>query len=179
MELNHIITLILVTAAAFFDLRSKRIPNTLTYSACALGLLLGVFSGGWPGLGNAALGFAAGFVPMFILFAGGTLGGGDVKLMAGVGALLGFPAALNAVIASILAGGFFAAVLLLWQGRLLGILKYAGSKLWSKVFTYYAPLPEPEANDAFPFGVAIALGTAMTIASMVTGVNSPANLFGW
>lgn len=178
MELNHIGVLVLVTAAAWFDLASKRIPNALTYSSWVLGLLLGVVYGGLAGLGNSALGFAAGFVPLLLLYIGGSLGGGDVKLMGGVGALLGFPAGLNALISSILVGGFFAAVILLWQGRLIPILRYAFSRLWSMVNPGHTPVPPPEHKDSFPFGVAIALGTYMTLVSIQLGTNTPANLFG-
>lgn len=178
MTLAHIAAIGLVTVAAFFDITRHRIPNLLTYPSWALGLVLGAYGAGWDGLGNAALGFAAGFVPLLLMFIGGSLGGGDVKLMGGVGALLGFPAALNALISSILVGGFFAAIILLWQGRLVPILKYAASRLWSKIYPVYVPLPAPpEHKDAFPFGVAIALGTMLTLLSLQLGSPTPANLF--
>lgn len=178
MAYTHIAALILVTIAAFFDIASHRIPNVLTYPSWALGLLLGGIYGGWVGVGDSAVGFAVAFFPLLIMYAGGSVGGGDVKLMGGVGALLGFPAGLNALISSILVGGFFAAIILLWQGRLFPILKYAASKFWSKVYPVYVPLPPPpEHKDAFPFGVAIALGTYVTVASIQLGANSPANLF--
>jgi prepilin peptidase CpaA len=178
MAFTHIAVLILVTVAAHFDIASHRIPNILTYPSWALGLLLGVIFGGWEGLADSGLGFAVAFFPLLIMYAGGTVGGGDVKLMGGVGALLGFPAGLNALISSILVGGFFAAIILLWQGRLFPILKYAASKFWSKVYTAYVPLPPPpEHKDSFPFGVAIALGTYLTLASIYSGADTPANLF--
>ena len=168
----------LVTIAAYFDLRSHRIPNALTYPAWVVGLLLAGLTAGWSGALNSALGFAVTFVPLFIMFMGGTMGGGDVKLMGGVGALLGFPAGLNALISSIIVGGFFAAIILLWQGRLFPILKYAASKFWSMIYWAHVPVdPPPEQKDAFPFGVAIALGTYLTVASILAGSKTPANLF--
>ena len=177
MSIAHIAVLILVTAAAYFDITTHRIPNLLTYPSWLVGLFLGLFYGGLPGLANAGLGFVACFVPLLLMYIGRTVGGGDVKLMGGVGALLGFPAGLNALISSILVGGFFAAVILLWQGRLIPILRYAMSKIWSKVYTAYVPLPPPpEHKDAFPFGVAIALGTYLTLISIMYGVDTPANL---
>ncbi len=112
------------------------------------------------------------------MFVGGTVGGGDVKLMGGVGALLGFPAGLNALISSILVGGFCAAIILLWQGRLFPMLGYAASKFWSKIYPAYVPRPPPpEHKDAFPFGVAIALGTYLTLGAILLEANTPANLF--
>ncbi|HEX5764117.1 MAG TPA: A24 family peptidase [Woeseiaceae bacterium] len=178
MTLSHFAAIGLVTAAAFFDIARHRIPNLLTYPSWALGLALGAYAAGMDGMTNAALGFAAGFFPLLLMFMSGSLGGGDVKLMGGVGALLGFPAGLNALISSILVGGFFAAIILLWQGRLIPILKYAASRLWSKVWTVHVPLPAPpEHKDAFPFGVAIALGTYLTLISIQMGAQTPNNLF--
>lgn len=178
MEYSHIGALVLVTVAAYFDIATHRIPNQLTYPSWIVGFLLGGIVGGWAGLLDSGIGFASCFVPLLLMYVGGTVGGGDVKLMGGVGALLGFPAGLNALISSILVGGFFAAIILLWQGRLFPILKYAGSKVWSKVYPLHVALPPPpEHKDSFPFGVAIALGTYLTLASIQLAVSSPANLF--
>ena len=177
MEVTHGSALLLVTVAACFDVTTKRIPNALTYAACLWGFALGAYFGGWAGLGDSALGFAGGFVPVLIMFLGGSIGGGDVKLMGAVGALLGFPGGLNAFISAVLVGGFFAAIILLWQGRLGPILRYAFSTLLSKVVPTYVPYPAPPAvKDSFPFGVAIALGTYLTVVSMLLGRTTPANL---
>lgn len=178
MTSAHVAVLVLVTIAAFFDIVRHRIPNALTYPSWALGLALGAWTGGMAGIESAVMGFASGFVPLLLMFMGGSLGGGDVKLMGGVGALLGFPAGLNALISSILVGGFLAAIILLWQGRLFPVLKYAASKGWSMVYTAHVPVsPPPERKDAFPFGVAIALGTYLTVISLQLGSVTPANVF--
>lgn len=171
--------LLLVTLAAVFDLSLHKIPNRLTYPSWVLGFALAAWLSGLAGLGNAALGFAAGFIPMLAMFLGGTIGGGDVKLMGGVGALLGFPEALNALITSILVGGVFAALILLWQGRLWGILHYALSTAWSKVNPFHVPVDKPaQVKDAFPFGIAIALGTYLTVLTSALGYRTPAQLLG-
>ena len=178
MPVAEVSVFLLVTVAAYFDVTTKRIPNGLTYASWVWGFALGAYLGGWAGLADSALGFAGGFIPVLLMFLGGSIGGGDVKLMGGVGALLGFPGGLNAFIAAIIVGGFIAAIILLWQGRLLPILRYAFSTLWSKVNPWYVPYPAPTApKDSFPFGVAIALGTYLTLASMFLGQRTPANLF--
>lgn len=177
MEYSHIAALVLVTVAAYFDIATHRIPNQLTYPSWVLGFLLAVVAGGVAGLVNSVIGFASCFIPLLLMYIGGTVGGGDVKLMGGVGALLGFPAGLNALISSILVGGFLAAIILLWQGRLIPIIKHAASKGWSKVYPRHPPpSPLPEHKDSFPFGVAIALGTYLTLMSIQLAVSSPANL---
>lgn len=84
-----------LTAAAVTDIRTERVPNVLTYGAMAAGVLLwtvaGLIRGGGSGAaGHAAaalLGCAAGYIPFAVIFAAGGLGGGDVKLMAAVGAV--------------------------------------------------------------------------------------------
>jgi prepilin peptidase CpaA len=85
----EVAVLCLVTVAAGCDLAKHRIPNALVYPGWAVGFALGYATAGVAGLTSAALGFVVCFLPMFLLFVSGSLGGGDVKLMAGVGALLG------------------------------------------------------------------------------------------
>lgn len=177
MGMAEAAVLCLVTVAAICDLAKHRIPNALVYPGWALGMILGYASAGLSGLASACLGFAVCFFPMFLLFASGSLGGGDVKLMAGVGALLGFPAGLNALISTILVGGFLAALILLWQGRLIPLVRLGLQRVWAVATRSPSPEPRPRHRDAFPFGVAIALGTYMTVASIHLGQQTPANLF--
>jgi prepilin peptidase CpaA len=178
VSLAEISVVVLVTVAAFFDIHTRRIPNALTYASWAWGFALAAAAGGWVGLMDSALGFTGGVLPVLLMFIGGSIGGGDVKLMGGVGALLGFPGGLNAFIAAIVVGGFFAAVILLWQGRLWPILRHVLSTLWSKVYAAHVPYPRPvETKDAFPFGVAIALGTYLTLASTLLDQRTLASAF--
>src|SRR5215211_5201799 len=75
--------------AAGIDWRERRIPNWLTV-IMALSGIAGSFMGGHVAApGQAMLGLLVGFAIPFVLFAMGALGGGDVKLLAGVGAWLG------------------------------------------------------------------------------------------
>lgn len=172
-EPYYLILLALLVPAAFMDMRSHRIPNYLTYPAMLAGLVLGLAAGGTYGLGIHFAGLLAGGIPLYLMFLGGSLGGGDVKLMAAVGAIVGFPSALNALIASILVGGLCAALILIWQGRLPGMVRYCWQSLWHRIgVVSTAPAPLPTHRDAFPFGVAIALGTLSAVwptGSPVTG----------
>lgn len=83
-----LLALVLVCfASVWFDLRTRRLPNWLTVGALGVALAMRAFPAGpdlWPGVASAVTAFAFGF-PFFL--AGG-LGGGDVKLMAGLAAFL-------------------------------------------------------------------------------------------
>ncbi|MBL8746323.1 MAG: prepilin peptidase [Phycisphaerae bacterium] len=96
-------------AAAWIDSAMRRVPNVLTYPAIIFGLalnclvvpLIGALDGelvlrwiGSPGAAQAAWGFllCAGFG--IISFISRGLGGGDVKLLAAIGALIGLSAVI-------------------------------------------------------------------------------------
>ena len=96
--------------------------------------------------------------------------------MAAIGAIKGYPFVLNAMITSILLGGLVALLILIWEGRLLNVLRFAGATL-GRIF-YRKIQPEPlEARSAFPFGSVICLGTFLTIAAEWIGHSSPAEFF--
>jgi prepilin peptidase CpaA len=76
--------------AAAFDWRSRRIPNRLSVSAFAAGLLFRGLFGGGAGLVDAAAGLAIAVLPLLVLWLIGGGGGGDVKLMAGLSVWLGY-----------------------------------------------------------------------------------------
>ena len=89
MNSAHIVGLTIASLACVTDLRTRRIPNVLTFGAALAGLLYQFVSGGIDGLGHAALGWLVGAVIFILPFALGGLGGGDVKLLAALGAWLG------------------------------------------------------------------------------------------
>ena len=90
MSATTLFAVILFTSAAVvFDLRSRRIPNWLTVSSGALGLVYHLATGGISGLGFGLGGFVVGFGVLLVLWLVGGGGGGDVKLMGAVGAWLG------------------------------------------------------------------------------------------
>ena len=85
----HICTLTIAGAACVTDLRTRRIPNVLTFGAALAGLVFQFATGGVEALGQAALGWLLGALVFLLPFALGGLGGGDVKLLAALGAWLG------------------------------------------------------------------------------------------
>ena len=110
MNSAHIVGLTIASLACVTDLRTRRIPNVLTFGAALAGLLYQFVSGGIDGLGHAALGWLVGAVIFILPFALGGLGGGDVKLLAALGAWLGPADVLWLSLYTGVAGGVMALV---------------------------------------------------------------------
>jgi prepilin peptidase CpaA len=113
------VLLALVLAAAIYDVRYRRIPNWLTVAGVLAGLgLNGFLDGGRSGLFlSSLLGLGIAFVVYFVLYALRAMGAGDVKLMAAVGAIVGWPDWLGIFIITAIIGGIMAAILVVARGR--------------------------------------------------------------
>jgi prepilin peptidase CpaA len=115
--------LALLVWAAVVDVRSRRIPNWLTLSLIATGLFRAAMPDAPVGLGQGLAGMGAGFGLTFILFALGAMGGGDVKMFAGIGAWVGTGRVVEIFAAAALAG----MVIVIWQaargGRLASLAR--------------------------------------------------------
>src|SRR4051812_23420093 len=108
--------------AAIVDLRSRRIPNWLTASLLVAGIGLNLWRGGLPGGGLAVAGAALGLLMLLPLYVIRAMGAGDVKLLAGLGALLGPHALVSVALYAALVGGLMSALMLARGGRLLSVL---------------------------------------------------------
>jgi prepilin peptidase CpaA len=147
-EPRSLILLLLLLAASISDLRTRRIPNRLTFGGITLALLYGLLahhphSGGffWA-LGGMALGLAM-MLPLYLLHA---MGAGDVKLMAMVGSFLGPEATWQAVIFVFITGGLAAISYALWHrmaGKLLRNSAEAVQLLYINVAAGIVPMPAP------------------------------------
>ena len=105
-------------AACVTDLRSRRIPNALTFGASAAAFAFWAYTGGLTGLGVSATGWLAGcllFLPWFLLRG---MGAGDVKLLAALGAWTGPSTALWIALYASVAGGVMAIVTTMASGYL-------------------------------------------------------------
>src|SRR5262245_28765406 len=102
----------LAVIACWCDIRTRRIPNWLTFPAAALGLIAATAMHGGSGAAASAIGWFVGLLLFFPLFALRGLGGGDVKLMGALGAWLGTSMVLGVAFYTTLAGGVLAIVLI-------------------------------------------------------------------
>jgi len=144
---------VVLIVSAVTDLRDRKVYDWLTLPGIAFGLTLGWANGE---LGSCALGFAVAVgVFGFAVWIGG-MGGGDLKLMAAIGAIQGYPFVVHAIFWSSLAGAVLALGKLAWDGLLT-------KGLW-RTARYLFTL-KPESGDGellkqkIPYGVAISAGT--------------------
>lgn len=111
--------LIALALVIVLDLRSRIIPDVITLPAIVYALLLALALGGAAGLAEGGLGMAAagGGVWLLAIASRGGIGGGDIKLMAVLGAALGWKGALIAFALSQIAAGIVALVLIIARRR--------------------------------------------------------------
>lgn len=120
-----VLALFVSVFAAATDLCNGRIPNKLTFPAMLIGLGLHGIVHGIAGLIASLLGLVicAG-VPGILYKAtkGAGIGGGDIKLFAALGAILGPSSGLEVEFSAFLLVGIYALFRLAYQGRLWGTL---------------------------------------------------------
>ena len=107
-----------VSLCAVSDVRTRRIPNALTASGMLAGLAVNTLSRGAPGFFDSLTGLVLSGVVLLAPFALGGIGGGDVKMMAAVGAIVGARLGLTGLAVGIVLGGVVMVVHLARQGRL-------------------------------------------------------------
>ncbi|MDP2847417.1 MAG: A24 family peptidase [Humidesulfovibrio sp.] len=152
-----------LAAATCIDLRSQRIPNALTIPTALAALAFHALNQGPAGFWFSAGGLGLGFGLMLAPFLFGVMGGGDLKLMAAVGAWLGPQAVFTAFLATSIAGGLYAlAVLAQRRDVLRSVFLRFTSALYATAGTgefHYRPAPGAETLPRLCYGLAISLGT--------------------
>ena len=157
--------------AAATDLRQFKIYNILTLPLIVSGIVYHAASEGWPGMVQSSVATGLCVVILFVPYLCGAFGGGDLKLMMGVGAWLGLPWTVYVLLASSIASGVYAVALLLRYGgfqRLLQNVQIFYYKL-KALGAHIGPeeniemiLAQPDRyRRAIPFGAMVAVGLAL------------------
>jgi prepilin peptidase CpaA len=148
--------------ASAWDLRTRRLPNLLTFGSALAALVFCSATGGLRGLGWSVAGWLAGcavFLPFFLVRG---MGAGDVKLLAALGAWLGPITVLWTAAFGAMAGGVLAIGVLLAHGYLRQAFSNVGYVLWYWKSVGPAPVPQLTLADSkgprLPYAVPILVG---------------------
>lgn len=128
------VVVLLLATAAVIDVRTRRIPNALTFVGALVGIGLAATGNVHVSLAQSVVGLVFGMLLMMPGYLFGKTGAGDVKLMGAAGALVGVGRVPAAFLFTAIAGGVIA------LGFAVARRKVAGT---------------------FPYGPAIAVGTTL------------------
>lgn len=162
--------LLLTGLSAWYDWRTGEIPNWLTLGAIGSGVIGRAIvsshtgSAGWL-IAFGAIGAGICVLVPLVMHRIGMMGGGDLKLLAGMGALLGPFVGMEAQFYAFMVGVIAALVRLAWRGRLLASV--GSTLLMAKnafvVREHHAPVPE-ELAGSIRFAPYAFAATAVTAA---------------
>jgi prepilin peptidase CpaA len=168
------LAIVLALVAGWIDWRSRRLPNWLTVSGFAVGIVVNTAFFGWAGAKTAFLGagIALAILLPVVLLRG--LGAGDWKLMGALGAIVGKDESLHVLIVTIFVAGLIAIGQMIWQKRVRVTLR----NLWELVrgFFVFGLKPHPDINldnagaSTLPFGVAAAAATLLCWGAVIAGI---------
>lgn len=135
------------------DLRSRTISNWLCLFGLIAGLVAQTALQGWSGLGSSLLGALIGFAVFLIFFLLGGMGGGDIKLMAAFGAILGQRQIVHAAVFAAMVGGVIALIYVAYRKLRQAVQPEAdGSK-------------QSVRKESIPYAPAISLGVLISFLS--------------
>ncbi|MEM9914117.1 MAG: A24 family peptidase [Planctomycetota bacterium] len=180
----YVLLIGVVIVAAVTDLRTTLVPNRLTYPAILAGLII------WPvagfivkdgGLaiewGQASwLGMLSGLIPFALLVMTAGLGGGDMKLMAAVGALsASWEVVLSTTIYALVVSVFMAVFVMIRKG----VVKQTLSRVFSAALLASARVKTdlPKDSPTVAFAAAVAVGAVVAGAEQMVGWDSPWRAF--
>jgi prepilin peptidase CpaA len=150
----------------YYDVRYRRIPNVLVLSALLAGVSINTAFGGWQGMLSSLEGFGLAFFPMLLMHIFGAMGAGDVKLFGAVGAVLGVGLVPLAFVLVVMLGALLAVYTMLRAGTVFTTLHGV-----FRIFVGLLPgweMPRfaisPDRKHTIPYGVAIMLGSLITVA---------------
>lgn len=162
---------IFLAVVALIDVTTHRIPNGLTIPAAVAGLALHLWTGGAYGITWSGAGLLTGLALFFPFYLTKGFGAGDVKAMGAVGAFLGPKGVLLAASCTVVAGAVGAILMLLARREHLALRALVARWLWRGYAAYAVGQLCPvtaRADDPtrrrFPYGLAIACGTALSLA---------------
>ncbi len=161
--------------AGWTDLRTEKIFNWLTYPAILIGLIGHGIVGGSPwsspvatqtgvmDLTDSFAGLAVGFLPMFLAWQAGGIGGGDAKLMAAVGALTGWRFVLTAMFYGLAVSVVYSLLVLLRRKIVRDTLGRVFRFMWLALLKNNPGDPATDQSPKVPFGFCLSVGAGVVL----------------
>lgn len=165
---------LIVVIVAIFDLRERRIPNLIVFPASLLGLLINTLESGWGGLLFALKGLGLGFALLFIPYLVKGMKAGDVKFVMAIGSFVGPTAIIRVLLITLLCYPVLAAIVVV-RDKKLAVTWLRFRRILFNFFGFFVSSfrlyamslensdDESIASATTPFGVAIAVGTLISI----------------
>ena len=159
-----------VSLCILSDVHARRIPNPLSVAGMVAGLMLNIIHFGGAGIAASVAGFALATALLIAPFAAGGVGGGDVKMMAAVGAMLGPRLVTLSLGLGILLGGFIAVWFAARRGvlrrTLTGIVSRARDAVLMRTLAPLRMLPADGSGLTLPYSIPLGLGAMLALLSV-------------
>ncbi len=162
MLIIYLILVVCLLIASIYDAGTKRIPNWISLLIIVSGISWNTLSTKGMGISVSGGGLVAGLLLMLPGYVFGSMGAGDVKLMAAIGSVTGFTRVLDVVFYSYMIMFVMAIIFIIVKGDLTKLLlryKALIYGLFSGIFSYQKPDSSEAAGQRVPLAPAIAFGT--------------------
>ncbi len=166
-----IVVLILVAIAAWTDLRARKLYNWNTYSGMLIGIGIHALPGSPIAITDSLAGWLACGLIMLLCFVLMPVGGGDVKLLAMIGAGLGLEDGLTALLWTCTLGAITAASAVIWQvgawHLFRGTIQRVSQFIRAKGWVPWTPEQKQVLNQRFRLGPCALLAVLFTRAEIL------------
>ena len=163
----QLVALSIAVVACAFDLRTRRIPNWLTFGGAAAGFVFHVVTNGMSGAEGSAGGWALGIALLLAPYWLGGMGAGDVKLVGALGAWLGPVDTFWLAMYTGMSGAVVALVVSAWHGYLSTALSNVWLLLAHWRVNGVRPVPEltleTSRGPRLAYAVPILVGTVVML----------------
>lgn len=162
MLIIYFILFVCLLIASFYDVIIKKIPNWISIIIIVSGFSWNYFSAKGLGIGDSSAGLVTGLLLFLPCYVFGSMGAGDVKLMAAIGSVVGFNNELDVVIDTYILILVIAVFFICIKGDLFKLLrryKLFVYGLFAGVLSYQKPDSSEAAAYRLPLAPAITLGT--------------------
>lgn len=165
MLIFDILLIIALIICCITDLRVRKIYNKVIFPILFSVFLLHLILEGFHGLIISLLGFLSGMVILFIPFALGGIGAGDVKLLALIGAIKGSAFVVYSALYMFIIGGAIALTIIIFHKETINFFKSLFSYLAGliKGQHYKLKFSTTPLLKKFPYSIAIAGGVIISL----------------